>query len=136
MYSQTSNYPSESRRIDLDPKVKDRFGQPAMRMTHDWREEDKRSVEFRLTIKRRIARALLIRGEEPLAPLYHLSTHEVGVTRMGEDPKTSVVDIYGRSHECDRPYVIGGGQFPTYMGYNPTGTIQAMAYMTAEQLVK
>jgi gluconate 2-dehydrogenase alpha chain len=91
MYSQTSNYPSESRRIDLDPKVKDRFGQPAMRMTHDWREEDKRSVEFRLTIKRRIARALLIRGEEPLAPLYHLSTHEVGVTRMGEDPKTSVL---------------------------------------------
>jgi hypothetical protein len=62
MYSQTSNYPSESRRIDLDPKVKDRFGQPAMRMTHDWREEDKRSVEFHLTIKRRIARALLIRG--------------------------------------------------------------------------
>jgi gluconate 2-dehydrogenase alpha chain len=55
---------------------------------------------------------------------------------MGEDPKTSVVDIYGKSHECDRPYVIGGGQFPTYMGYNPTGTIHAMAYMTAEQLVK
>jgi gluconate 2-dehydrogenase alpha chain len=138
MYSQTSNFPSESRRIDLDPKVKDRFGQPAMRMTHDWREEDKRSVEFHLTIKRRIAKemGLTYTWEEPLAPLYHLSTHEVGVTRMGEDPKTSVVDIYGKSHECDRLYVIGGGQFPTYAGYNPTGTIQAMAYMTAEQLVK
>jgi gluconate 2-dehydrogenase alpha chain len=138
MYSQTSNFPSAARRIDLDPKVEDRFGQPAMRMTHDWWEDDKRSVEFHLTVKRRIAKemGLTYWWEEPTAPHYHLSTHEVGVTRMGDDPETSVVNRYGKSHECDGLYAIGGGQFPTYAGYNPTVTIMALAYMTAEQITK
>ena len=109
-----------------------------MRMTHDWWEDDKRSVEFHLTVKRRIAKemGLTYWWEEPTAPHYHLSTHEVGVTRMGDDPDTSVVNRNGKSHECDGLYAIGGGQFPTYAGYNPTVTIMALAYMTAEHIAK
>jgi gluconate 2-dehydrogenase alpha chain len=68
-------------------------------------------------------------------PFYHLSTHEGGTHRMGEDPRTSVVDTYGETHECKGLYAIGGGQFPTYVAYNPTTTIMAMAFRTAEHLV-
>ncbi len=73
--------------------------------------------------------------EETTSPEYHLSTHECGTHRMGEDPNASVVDVYGQSHECDNLYVIGGGQFPTYHGYNPTQTIQALAYLTVDHML-
>lgn len=137
MYSQTANIPTHDTYVDLDPRRKDPWGQPALRMTHGWGEWDQKMVEFLLGIKRKIARemGLTYWWEETTKPDYHLSTHEVGTHRMGEDPATSVVNVYGRSHECDNLYVVGGGQFPSYHGYNPTETIWAMAYMTADDII-
>jgi len=136
MYAQTSNFPSEQYYCDLDPSAKDKFGQPALRITHDWTEHDKASVEFHLRIKRMIAKEMGITRswEEPLAPPFHLSTHEVGTQRMGEDPAASAVNIYGECHDCENLYAVGGGQFPTYGGYNPTQTIMALAFMTSDHL--
>lgn len=138
MYSQTANIPTHDTYVDLDPRRKDPWGQPALRMTHGWGEHDERAVEFLLTIKRKIAQemGLTTWWEETTKPSYHLSTHEVGTHRMGEDPSTSVVDVFGRSHECENLFVIGGGQFPSYHGYNPTETIWAMAYMTADHILE
>jgi gluconate 2-dehydrogenase alpha chain len=137
MYSQTANIPTQETYVDLDPNVKDKHGQPALRMTHGWGEADQRGVEFLLKQKRKIARDMNLKTcwEETTAPEYHLSTHEVGTHRMGEDPDRSVVDIFGRSHECENLFVIGGGQFPGYHGYNPTQTIQALAYMTVDHIL-
>lgn len=137
MYSQTANIPTHETYVDLDPNRTDQHGQPALRMTHGWGEVDERGVEFLLKQKRKIANEMGFTTwwEETTKPKYHLSTHEVGTHRMGEDPKTSVVDIFGRSHECKNLFVIGGGQFPSYHGYNPTQTIQALAYMTADHML-
>lgn len=137
MYSQTANIPTTASYVDLDPVARDPFGQPVLRMTHEWGDADKRAVSFLLGIKRKIAKeiGLVTQWEEDPAPGYHLSTHEVGTHRMGEDPENSVVDIFGRSHECQNLYVIGGGQFPSYHGYNPTQTIQALAYMTVDHML-
>lgn len=137
MYSQTANIPTTACYVDLDPAIKDPFGQPALRMTHEWGAADRRAVDFLLGIKRRIANemGLVSCWEEENSPDYHLSTHEVGTHRMGEDPTSSVVDVFGRSHECENLFVIGGGQFPSYHGYNPTETIQALAYMTADHML-
>ncbi len=137
MYSQTANIPTRETYVDLDPHQKDKYGQPALRMTHGWSEADRRGVEFLLKQKRKIAREmnLTTQWEETTAPEYHLSTHEVGTHRMGEDPENSVVDVYGHSHECENLFVIGGGQFPGYHGYNPTQTIQALAYLTVDRML-
>jgi gluconate 2-dehydrogenase alpha chain len=137
MYSQTANIPTQETYVDLDPQCKDKYGQPALRMTHGWGEVDKRGVEFLLKQKRKIAKEMNLTTwwEETTAPEYHLSTHEVGTHRMGNDPGTSVVDVFGRSHECENLFVIGGGQFPGYHGYNPTQTIQALAYMTIDHML-
>jgi gluconate 2-dehydrogenase alpha chain len=136
MYSQTSNFPTAQACIDLDPHVKDPWGQPAMRITHDWVEHDVNSVELLLRVKRRIAQEMGMTDfwNESPRPDYHLSTHDVGTHRMGEDPQRSVVDRYGETHECRGLFAIGGGQFPTNPGYNPTTTIMALAYLTAERL--
>lgn len=137
MYSQTANVPTEACYVDLDPVVTDPYGQPALRMTHAWAEHDRRMVAALLEVKRRIAREMGLTSfwEEETAPDYHLSTHECGTHRMGDDPATSVVDRFGRSHECENLFVIGGGQFPSYHGYNPTETIWALAYMTADHML-
>jgi choline dehydrogenase-like flavoprotein len=72
----------------------------------------------------------------PIAPPYNISTHEVGITRLGEDPATSVANTYGQSHELTNLFILGGGLFPTYGGYNPTETIQALTFMLADYIKK
>jgi gluconate 2-dehydrogenase alpha chain len=137
MYSQTANIPTTETYVDLDPTRRDRFGQPVLRMTHGWTQLDQDAVEFLLKQKRKIAQEMGCSTwwEESTNPDYHISTHEVGTHRMGEDPSTSVVDMFGRSHEVGNLFVIGGGQFPSYGGYNPTQTLQALAYLTVDHML-
>jgi gluconate 2-dehydrogenase alpha chain len=62
--------------------------------------------------------------------------HHEGGTRMGSDPKTSVVNRYGQSWDVPNLFVIGSSTFPTMgAGFNPTLTIQALAYMSADAIV-
>jgi gluconate 2-dehydrogenase alpha chain len=61
--------------------------------------------------------------------------HEGG-TRMGSDPKTSVVNPYGQSWDIPNLFVVGSSTFPAMgAGFNPTLTIQALAYMSADAIV-
>ena len=137
MYSQTTNFPYARHYVDLDPVIKDRWGQPAIRITHEWEDHDANSVTLMGRYKEKLARemgASEFWTDSPRPP-YHLSTHDVGVHRMGLDPQNSVTDPYGKVHECAGLYAIGGGGFVSYGGYNPNETIQALAYMSAESLI-
>ena len=62
--------------------------------------------------------------------------HHEGGTRMGNDPKTSVVNRYGQSWDIPNLFILGSSTFPSMSGFNPTLTIQALAYMTADAIVK
>jgi gluconate 2-dehydrogenase alpha chain len=136
MYSQTPTFPRPEFFCDLDPEVKDPFGQPALRLTHDWVEHDLKGVQGAARIKHRIAQEMgaLQVWEAPYAPPYHISTHELGTHRMGDDPRASVVDRFGRCHQCPNLLAVGGGMFPTYGSYNPTLTIFALAFWAADHL--
>jgi gluconate 2-dehydrogenase alpha chain len=138
MYSQTSSFPSPRHFCDLDPEIKDPHGLPVLRITHDWDDIDVRTVEYLSTIKHRIAdeMGVLERWQDPARPPYHMSTHDVGVHRMGEDPAASVTDVHGEVHGCPGLYAIGGGMFPSYGAYNPTLTIQALAYWCADHMLR
>ncbi|MGD9734383.1 MAG: GMC family oxidoreductase [Solirubrobacterales bacterium] len=137
MYSQTSSLPRPAHYCDLDPKAKDPFGVPALRITHSWDEIDVRTVEFLGRYKRRIAAEMgaVEAWMDPARPPYHMSTHDVGLHRMGEDPATSVTDVKGEVHGTPGLFAIGGGQFPSNGAYNPTLTIQALAYLTSDLML-
>jgi len=62
--------------------------------------------------------------------------HIAGGTRMGSDPKVSVVNRYGQSWDVPNLFVIGCGTYPSYGSFNPTLTLQALAYMSADAIVK
>ena len=138
MSSQTTSFPHPQYFCDLDPRLKDRWGQPALRITHDWTEHDANSVSLFGRYKAHIAREMGSTDywmDSP-RPAYHLSTHDVGVHRMGENPATSVTDAYGEVHGCAGLYAVGGGSFVSYGGYAPTETIQALAYLCADHLLE
>ena len=62
--------------------------------------------------------------------------HLVGGARMGADPRTSVVDKFGRTHDIDNLFVCDGSIFPTQGSANPGLTIQALAARTADYLIQ
>jgi choline dehydrogenase-like flavoprotein len=62
--------------------------------------------------------------------------HVMGTYRMGDDPKTSVVDSFQRSHDHRNLYLVGSGTFPTVGTANPTITLSALALRTADHIVK
>jgi gluconate 2-dehydrogenase alpha chain len=62
--------------------------------------------------------------------------HHEGGTRMGADPKSSVVNRYGQSWDVPNLFILGTSTFPTMgSGFNPTLTIEALAYMSADAIV-
>jgi choline dehydrogenase-like flavoprotein len=61
--------------------------------------------------------------------------HVMGTYRMGNDPKTSVVDSWQRSHDHPNLYLVGSGTFPTVGTANPTLTLSALALRTVEDIV-
>ena len=54
---------------------------------------------------------------------------------MGSDPKTSVVNHYSQTWDHPNLFVVGSSTFPSMSGFNPTLTIQALAYMSADAIV-
>ena len=60
--------------------------------------------------------------------------HVMGTYRMGNDPKTSVVDQWQCSHDHSNLYLVGSGTFPTVGTANPTLTLSALALRTAQEI--
>ena len=138
MVAQTENLPYADQTIDLDPNVRDAWGLPAPRLTYDWRRPNELArVEF---MQQEAGGAGPRDGRDawcgvrPRARARPGAHHEGG-TRMGSDPKTSVVNRYGQSWDIPNLFVVGSSTFPTMSGFNPTLTIQALAYMSADAIV-
>ena len=137
MNAQTENLPYADQTIDLDPDARDQWGLPAPRLTYNWRRPNELAcVEFMMGKMEELGRAMGATQvwRAPLNPGSPGAHHEGG-TRMGSDPKTSVVNRYGQSWDIPNLFIIGSSTYPTMSGFNPTLTIQALAYMSAEAIV-
>jgi gluconate 2-dehydrogenase alpha chain len=134
---QTENLPYGDQAIDLDPHVRDAWGLPAPRMTYDWRRPNERArVEF---IQKKMVEIGQAMGAAHVwaAPFGPGSpgAHHQGGARMGSTPNESVVNKYGQTWDIPNLFVMGSANHPTMSGFNPTLTIQALAYMTADAFV-
>jgi gluconate 2-dehydrogenase alpha chain len=134
---QTENLPYADQAIDLDPHVRDAWGLPAPRMTYDWRRPNERArVEFIQNKMVEIGQAMNAAHvwTAPFGPGAPGGHHQGGA-RMGSSPKESVVNKYGQTWDIPNLFVMGSANHPTMSGFNPTLTIQALAYMTADAFV-
>ena len=60
----------------------------------------------------------------------------MGTCRMGNDPKTSVVDKYNRAHDVPNLFVVDGSSFVTTARNHPTCTISALAFRAADNIIR
>jgi choline dehydrogenase-like flavoprotein len=134
----TQDMPLWDSRVQLDPKVKDHWGIPVLRLSGD---RHPHTIE--------IADRQAERAEGWLKEAGAVQTwqrrarrglsghqHQSGTCRMGNDPKTSVVDAACRIHEVPNAFVIDASVHVTNGGFNPVLTIYANAFRAAELLAR
>ena len=137
-YLQKTTLPYEDNFVDLDPVVKDALGLPVCRITGEYKENERAIAAFiqdKMEQWYREAGAIDI-ARAPLGGAMGPSTHAYGGTRMGDNAETNVVNRWGFSHEAPNLGVLGGSVMGTSGARNPTLTAQALAWRTAEHLVK
>jgi len=135
-YIQKTTLPYEENVLDLHPTVKDPLGDPVVRITADFMDNEKRLQDFTNDKMEQWFReaGAIETLRTPLGSMV-VSTHAYGGTRMGDNPETNVVDRFGFCHEVPNLGVLGASVMGTSGARNPTLTAQALAWRTAERLV-
>ncbi len=141
--SQGSCYPHRENFLDLDPVYTDAYGQPLLRMTFDWQENEMRMTAYMAKKLEEIAQAAgatiatpAVARKSPFDPRIYQTTHVTGGTIMGEDPRTSVVSPHLQHWDATNLFVVGASVFPHNSGYNPTGPLAALALRLGDDLVR
>lgn len=127
--------PEEENQVVLDSKLTDSSGIPAPKIIYRTSENSRAMLEFHVARAREAFEAAGATSTFAEVGVRDSGWHLLGTTRMGNDPTTSVVDEYGRSHDVPNLYIYGGSTFPTSSGVNPTATICATTLRCVEHLV-
>jgi len=128
--------------LDLDPTYKDSFGDPLVRITFDFEDQDRALTKFLAEKCEAILKEMgadHIDTSKELGPYNvaeYQSTHNTGGVIMGADPETSAVNNYSQMWDVDNLFVVGASSFPQNAGYNPTGTVGALSYRAAEGILE
>ena len=122
--------PQERNRVTLTDE-KDQYGLPVPRITYSFCDNDKKLIEHSLSFMRR---ALDAAGAGEIWDETDDTCHLNGTARMGDDPRTSVVNADCRSWDIPNLWICDGSVFPTVGGVNPSLTIQAIACRTADRI--
>ncbi len=134
MYSYKTNY------LDLDPTYKDRFGRPLVRLTMDFHDNELKmsawlTDKFAEIIQRMGAKQVVKQLRKgPYDVTKYQTSHLCGGAIMGSDPKSSALNRYLQSWDVPNLFVMGATAFPQNAGYNPTGTVGALAYWAADAI--
>lgn len=127
--------PEETNYVSLDPVLTDSDGLPAPKIHYRTSENSRLNLDFNLA---RSLEAHEAAGAKKawITRRNYSSGHNLGTAKMGNDPETSVVNRFGRTHDVPNLYVIDGSVFTTGSGVNPTATICALAKRTATYIVE
>jgi choline dehydrogenase-like flavoprotein len=136
--------PSDDCYCEIDPNVVDRWGIPVLRFHWKWTDHEVNQVKH----MQETFRALIAEmGGQVFSPMptrergYGIAPggriiHELGGARMGNDPKTSVLNKFGQAHDVKNLFIADGAPFVTQADKNPTWTILALAWRTADYIAE
>jgi len=140
--TQGSVYANRENYMDLDPTYKDAFGRPLIRMTYNGTDNDHKMSRFLLTKVEAVIKAMnpthyeMRPRPKNFTVVPYQSTHNTGGTMMGTDPKSSAVNRYLQAWDAHNLFIMGASVFPQQHGYNPTGTVGALAYWSAKAITE
>lgn len=141
--SQTAFLPNKYSYLDLDPTYKDALGDPLLRVTVKYLDEDinraksgvARCGEIMNKMGADIVDVDVVPDELEFDHKFY-TDHFIGGVIMGASPANSAVNTYSQMWNMENLFVVGGSSFPHTGNYNPTGTIGAFAYRAAEGMNK
>ncbi len=134
--------PNEQSWCEIDPTVKDRWGIPVLRFHWQWSEhETRQAAHMQKTFGQlieamggRVKGEIQTDGSRAIAPGGSI-IHEVGGAIMGADPKQSVTNRWGQTWDVKNLFITDGAVFPSNADKNPTLTIMAIAWRTADHVL-
>lgn len=138
---QKATLPHKNNYLDLDPTYKDENGDPLLRLTYDYTDNDRQLHEFFTQKAIEIGKQMGADYVDPMgmAPNYMgmlLFGHNAGGAIMGDSPENSAVNNYLQLWDMDNLFVLGASAMPHFSCSNPTLTISALAYRSTEGMIK
>ena len=122
--------------VSIDKNVVDAWGVPVLRIDAKYTDNEfnmaRDAVDTSVTMAEAAGFEVLTKSYDPNPPGY--SIHELGTARMGDDPKTSVLNKWCQSHDVKNLVVVDGSSFVSSGWQNPTMTILALAMRASEHL--
>jgi choline dehydrogenase-like flavoprotein len=133
----------EDNYCEIDPDVVDQYGIPVLRFNYTWSDHEIKQAKHMQDTFEEIIHNMggITLGSKPGPESnYGISSpgsiiHEVGTTRMGDDPKRSVLNKFNQAHDCKNLFVVDGGAFVSQADKNPTWTILALSMRATEYLM-
>ena len=134
----------EDNYCEIDPDVVDEWGIPVLRFNYTWSDHEKMQAKHMHQTFEAIFDGMnaTILGETPGKEQdYGLAApgqiiHEVGTTRMGSDPASSVTNKFQQLHDADNVFIVDGGPFVSQADKNPTWTILALSWRTCDYIIE
>ncbi|WP_209332383.1 GMC oxidoreductase [Lunatimonas salinarum] len=143
MSGRGESIPQYSNYCEIDNNVVDKYGIPVLKFHYKWTDQELKQAKHMHDTFEEILTSMgaIILGNKPgPESQYGLHKpgriiHEVGTTRMGSDPKTSVLNSNCQAHDCKNLFVVDGGPFVSQADKNPTWTILALSMRTSEYII-
>jgi len=125
---------------EIDPNQVDEWGIPVLRFHWKWGDNELAMAEDMQNTFRQIVEAAGGTYLESRLPESHISNggeiiHELGVVRMGSDPRKSALNGYCQAHEVKNLFVTDAASFVSNADKNPTLTIMALCWRASEYLL-
>ncbi|MFN0088052.1 MAG: GMC oxidoreductase [Blastocatellia bacterium] len=123
--------------VELDPSVKDKWGQPVLKINYPWESNDLAMFKYlRRTFEEILDAAKAVEVKLPKTPdVAGHSIHEMGTVHMGSDPKTSVLNSFNQSWDVRNLFVTDAAAFASGTHKNPTLTIMALSMRAADYIL-
>ncbi len=133
----TTQLPVMTNRFDLDPTLKDAWGMPVLRTTFADHQNDLEMMKWFGAKGKELLEAAGAERAVDLGAMQqgYPTVHLLGTCRMGNDPKTSVVNANNRAHDVPNLFMVDGSSFVTSGRGQPTMTIQALAFRAADKMI-
>ena len=129
---------------EIDPTTVDEFGIPVLRFNYKWSEYEVNQAKHMNDTFEEIVHNMggtMLQDAPSKESNYGLENpgriiHEVGTTRMGSDPKTSVVNEFQQLHDVDNVFIVDAGPFVSQADKNPTWTILALSWRASDYIIE
>lgn len=132
----TTSLAMDRNNITLDPSHKDKWGRPSIRVTYKDHDDDMSMVSFMRDRALELFDAVGATKSWAM-PVEHSNggAHLLGTCRMGDDPATSVIDKFHRTHDIPNLFLCDGSSLVTSGRGQPTMTIMALAFRASEHII-